>query len=471
MEVVTGMYDGDEEDDDVSMMTGDVYDMHFVRERRTVKLRSSSGEQYLLPFNSFFKISLIHGSSSTAPVKCSTVEEIAQLNPVPKVMAASASYITSNPFSSVSAGEVLAFSVLSSASADTKGATLRAYSITCQQEKFLDPQCRGEFSTDVESTAISLTDALNHIDGLFPSEIVISHASPLLPQALFKKPATLSGLSTVRTVVATLFAEDAGDDIVIEIPSDSEVEVRVLQLDHKSTEQLLTEHAKLLAAYDETLVKFRKNSADPKRLIRGQSNLFNAVTTRFKVPIVEDLKPAPIAGSPNIKDQTAAPACEKPVSSLPVDKVEELTKLVAALTSRCDSLESETTSLRLQLKQIKMMMNKSDTVASTTTLNEPEFKPSCSSPSLYNQSANRSYLTSLSIEQVMQLLEFIGLPQYRNIFGAEGVTGEVLLRLDDDGLKSDLKIASSVHRARIMAVVSGQQSVCGLAGLLTGSDV
>ena len=340
VEVVTGMYNGDDEDGEVSLMTGDIYDMHFVRERKTVKLRASSGEEYLLPFNSLFKISLVHGSS-TVPVKWSTVAEVAQLCPRPKVVCANASYVTCSASSSVAAGEVLALCAPVSAKQE---ASLRVYSITCQQEKFLDPQCKGDFSSDVESTRMSLTDALSHVEDLFPSEVIISETSPLLPQALFNKTATLAGVSTITTVVATLYTEGKGESVVIEIPSDSEAEVRVLELPQNAREQLREQHSELLSAYDETQVKFRKNSTDPKRMIRGQGDLFNAV--HFQMPAANSLK-----SLPEITISRTEPANEKTTSptrdtSVLFGKVEELSKMVVTLSSRCEFFENEVTSLR-----------------------------------------------------------------------------------------------------------------------------
>ena len=73
--------------------------------------------------------------------------------------------------------------------------------------------------------------------------------------------------------------------------------------------------------------------------------------------------------------------------------------------------------------------------------------------------------------QMLQLLEFIGLPQYKSVFGSEQINGEIFMRLDDGALANDLKITSSLHRARLLTVISGQQSVTGLAGLLSGSYV
>lgn len=464
VEVVTGMYHGNEEDDDVSMMTGDVYDMHFVRERKTVKLCASSGEMYQLPLNSLFKIALVHGSS-TIPVTCSTVAEILQLNPMPKVMCANTSYITSSPLSSIAAGELLTFSAPLAATG--KATSLRVYSITCKQEKLLDLQCTGDFSTDVTRRSVNLTDALSHIEGLFPSEVLISQSSPLLPQALCNKTATLVGLSVMKTVVATLHGAEG--DMVIEIPSDSEAEVRVLELKEESRERFLAQHSELLAAYDETQVKFRKNSADPKQMIRGQGHLFNAVATRFKEPAMRrQLKLLPeikIGSQIDLREENKSLACDE---SIPSTTVEELAKTVAAFTSRFDSMENEIASLRLQLKQVKMMMNKSDVIMSTTTLSGPQ--ESCDS-SQFQHSANITYLSTLSNEQILHLLEFIGLPQYKSIFCCEEINGEIFVRLDDDALKNDLKITSSLHRARILTVISGQQSVSGLAGLLSGSYV
>ena len=130
--------------------------------------------------------------------------------------------------------------------------------------------------------------------------------------------------------------------MVIEIPSDSEAEVRVLELKEESRERFLAQHSELLAAYDETQVKFRKNSADPKQMIRGQGHLFNAVATRFKEPAMRrQLKLLPeikIGSQIDLREENKSLACDE---SIPSTTVEELAKTVAAFTSRFDSMENE----------------------------------------------------------------------------------------------------------------------------------
>ncbi len=58
--------------------------------------------------------------------------------------------------------------------------------------------------------------------------------------------------------------------------------------------------------------------------------------------------------------------------------------------------------------------------------------------------------------QVLRLLDVMGLKAYQEKFETEQVNGEILSECDEEVLKSDLEIASKLHRMRLLKVISGE---------------
>ena len=56
------------------------------------------------------------------------------------------------------------------------------------------------------------------------------------------------------------------------------------------------------------------------------------------------------------------------------------------------------------------------------------------------------------------MLHGMGLPQYIPRFHREQVTGSILLQCNEVMLEGDLGIDSQLHRKRLMAIITGQQS-------------
>lgn len=53
------------------------------------------------------------------------------------------------------------------------------------------------------------------------------------------------------------------------------------------------------------------------------------------------------------------------------------------------------------------------------------------------------------------------IPQYKQIFAREQVTGSVLAMVDEAMLRVDLNVASKLHRARLLKIASGETPVLG----------
>lgn len=71
-------------------------------------------------------------------------------------------------------------------------------------------------------------------------------------------------------------------------------------------------------------------------------------------------------------------------------------------------------------------------------------------------SQNKSRLATFTTEEVIQLLEALGLPQYKKKFATERITGKLLLQCNDKMLEKELGVSNKVHRLQLMTVVEGK---------------
>ncbi len=57
--------------------------------------------------------------------------------------------------------------------------------------------------------------------------------------------------------------------------------------------------------------------------------------------------------------------------------------------------------------------------------------------------------------QVTQVLEGMGLSDYKDVVEREGIDGEILAELDEATLIKEMGVASRIHRLKIMKLISG----------------
>ena len=69
-----------------------------------------------------------------------------------------------------------------------------------------------------------------------------------------------------------------------------------------------------------------------------------------------------------------------------------------------------------------------------------------------------NFLTMLLV-QLSKLLDRMNLHQYRDTFVSEVVDGELLQECDSDTLQYELGVTSQVHRAKLLRIIAGRQSI------------
>ena len=57
------------------------------------------------------------------------------------------------------------------------------------------------------------------------------------------------------------------------------------------------------------------------------------------------------------------------------------------------------------------------------------------------------------------MLDLLEMPQYKQAFSREKVTGIVLAMVDDEMLRDDLNVTTKLHRMRLLKIASGDTPV------------
>eukprot|EP00731_Ephydatia_muelleri_P004030 Em0002g206a len=69
---------------------------------------------------------------------------------------------------------------------------------------------------------------------------------------------------------------------------------------------------------------------------------------------------------------------------------------------------------------------------------------------------NKSRLDTFSCDEVLQLLDALGLSQYKKKFVAERISGKLLLQCNEKVLEKELGISNKLHRLQLMTVIEGK---------------
>ena len=60
---------------------------------------------------------------------------------------------------------------------------------------------------------------------------------------------------------------------------------------------------------------------------------------------------------------------------------------------------------------------------------------------------------------VIQVLDIIGLSEYKDVFIKEGITGSLLSEFNEEILETKLNIKSQIHRIKFIRIMEGGQSI------------
>ena len=235
-----------EETSELNISTDDVYDIHFIKHTKVVKIKDEDSYTYSLPLGSAMKFGFVYNPDNKLDEALSgfsfeRIADISAMATLPKVVCATKSYQTSDDKVVIEENEI--FAVRHVHRTKFKGKKgLKVFSVLSKTEKVLPEECVGHFSTKPSLVRMHLPEIIEYIQIPFPSQAVMYHGGHVTGSgqsqpATQSRVVTMCDCSTETSLVASLVAgageeEENGDQQLFDIPVDensSEIEVKILK--------------------------------------------------------------------------------------------------------------------------------------------------------------------------------------------------------------------------------------------------
>jgi hypothetical protein len=71
---------------------------------------------------------------------------------------------------------------------------------------------------------------------------------------------------------------------------------------------------------------------------------------------------------------------------------------------------------------------------------------------------NRQFLATLTVAQVIKMLEMLNMRQYQDKFAEDGIDGDVLCDIEESVLESNLGVSRKLDRIKLMKIIRGERS-------------
>ena len=254
--------------EEAAISSGDIFNIHFPKSTKVVHLTTQDSVQhgtFVIPLNSAVRFALlydpkhIHDQARRGFIFESASDIILQKS-LPKIVLATKSYQGGSPSSSVEKNEVL---VIRKVNKPTVGQrSLKVFSLTKNVKKSLSPQCVGHFSTKpTQQLMLPLSDILQHVKEPFPSEALICVDTSVydpLPEGLQGQIVNLTHSSVETSLVATPDSTNGGNGVVLDLPSNLDIDVTVDSLSESESEKLNTVTRELYDNFDPAKLKMCK---------------------------------------------------------------------------------------------------------------------------------------------------------------------------------------------------------------------
>ena len=247
---------GDEAD---AISSGEMFNIHFLKETKSVRATDSFSEQYNITINSTAKFGVIYTgcASGAKPAVFEMAGHISSTFEPPCIIAATQSYNTHSRKTSVERGEILIIKGIQRSLLGLGRQALKVFSVTKQENKVLQKDCAGRFSTDPHLTQLHLSELLCYLKKPFPLETRIFFDPNIeqdLPRHLASCRVTLLSEKVEKSLIATPLLPDEGEEStrvtsmlrgglhpvqkLLELALDLEIRVRVVESTQSESDKL-----------------------------------------------------------------------------------------------------------------------------------------------------------------------------------------------------------------------------------------
>ena len=264
--VTKGYYGPDER---TSISDGDMFNIHFFKQAKIVKVQDTNKYEYTVPLNSSLEFGLMYSLPSgfkqvDLKYHFKTIGEVLQLKELPKALRATRAYKGNGPDSSVELNDLLLVKEVKVKKRGLKSSKiLRCVVAGTGMKKMLNEDCAGYFSVKSTDTKLFLPEIVEHITLPQRASIYSSMNTRVdLPQHLMQDEIEILRVEIEESIVATtiLDEEDSRQSVnayqntsstpLVDIPQDLDIEVAIIKLGDGETSQLYAETRTLCEKYN-----------------------------------------------------------------------------------------------------------------------------------------------------------------------------------------------------------------------------
>ena len=260
----------------LSLASGDYYNIHFVKHQEVVSMTDKLGLQYTIPLNSSFQFGLVYSDDPNTHQSqiYEKVGHLVSLSPLPKVICPTRDVGNSEDKNAISAGEILVIKRVIRPKLRRK--SLAVLSLKTQTIKTLPLDCEGHFSLSPKKNQMYLLELVRCVPDVFPCKAKMflssdaASNSQRTSHSLLHAVVTLTGQKTETSLIAspvtfTAFEDQNGEtgaqvnEHLVDIPVDdrlSDVAVLVVDTTECGLQEMLNFRTRtLFETFDVTRVK------------------------------------------------------------------------------------------------------------------------------------------------------------------------------------------------------------------------
>ena len=252
-----------------SISDRDMFNIHFFKKAKVVKIKDSNNYVYTVPLNSAMEFGLVYRMPNgflppDTEYHFKTVGEIMQLKTLPKIVKATRSYKGSGPESSVEQYDLLLIKEIKVKRGLRNTKYLKCINAATGQKKSLSEDCMGYFSIRSIDVRLYLPEIIENCELPLTAILYCYSAESELPTHLTSSEIEIFSVQVEESLIATSILEGhTHKDIMssvyenepkslplVDIPASLDIEVAVIKLAEQETDQLYSETRHLFEKFD-----------------------------------------------------------------------------------------------------------------------------------------------------------------------------------------------------------------------------
>ena len=351
----------------------EIYNVHFVTGAGGISMIDDKGFLVLVSTDSSTQFGIVYNphkdlNGAVKGYSFESVDDVVRATLLPRVLCACETYKSSNPSSSVEAGEVLIVQKVV-IGLQPKTSALTVYNIRDGTTKNLQSDCKGYFSTDPSRIQLNVSAILQHVPSVLPT-VAMMYLAGQGCGAIISEPTKVTLLQHhAKPCLVSTTAPSSGRDRdqhqFVEIPLDSSVRMMVLRANfrHDATSTAKTNHADVLVTPAETHRVALLNVAKGYDVIPlpynsaaggGQNAAYRPVAFANRTAGAQRSKRPRSKGCPNPSgsNQQEGIILSRSVKGVPhASRYETLSRCVVDLTERLTALAEKVASVEGKLDE------------------------------------------------------------------------------------------------------------------------